>query len=270
MRTTFYIEKMDCSAEEQMVRMRLADLVGIQYLEFNLPERTLTVYHVDSRGEIGSALVGLGLGMEETEHEEGASLPAEIRNQPAEKRPLVAALVINAVLFAGELVAGLLAGSMGLVADSLDMLADAVVYGLSLMAVGGSMIKKKQVARWSGYFQFALAVLGLIEVGRRFATGEGIPDVTTMIAVAALALVGNVATLALLSKTRREEAHMQASWIFTSNDIKVNLLVMASGVLVFFLASGIPDLIAGGVIFIIVARGARQILALSRLKQERV
>lgn len=253
-----------------MVRMRLTDLVGIQYLEFNLSERRLTVYHIDNRREIGSALASLGLGMEETEHEEGASLPAEIRSQPAEKRPLVAALVINAVLFAGELIAGLLAGSMGLVADSLDMLADAVVYGLSLMAVGGGTSKKKQVARWSGYFQFGLAVLGLVEVGRRFASGEVIPDVTTMIAVAALALVGNVATLALLSKTRREEAHMQASWIFTSNDIKVNLLVIASGVLVFFMASPIPDLIAGGVIFVIVARGARQILALSGSNQERV
>ena len=126
------------------------------------------------------------------------------------------------------------------------------------------MSRKKQVARWSGYFQFGLAVLGLVEVGRRFLGGEVFPDFTTMIVVAALALVGNVATLLLLAKTRREEAHMQASWIFTSNDIKVNLLVIVSGVLVFFMASRIPDLIAGAIIFMIVARGARQILALSR------
>ena len=153
---------------------------------------------------------------------------------------------------------------MGLVADSLDMLADAFVYALSLMAVGAAISRKKQVARWSGYFQFGLAGLGLVEVGRRFIGAESVPDVTTMIVVATLALVGNVATLLLLAKTRREEAHMQASWIFTSNDIKVNLLVIASGGLVFFMASRIPDLVVGAIIFVIVARGARQILALSR------
>ena len=93
--------------------------------------------------------------------------------------------------------------------------------------------------------------------------GEGVPDVTTMIVVAALALVGNVATLVILSRARRGEAHVEASWIFTSNDIKVNGLVIASGLLVWATASRIPDLLAGALIFLIVARGARQILALS-------
>jgi Co/Zn/Cd efflux system component len=34
---------------------------------------------------------------------------------------------------------------MGLVADSLDMLADAFVYGLSLFAVGAAVSRKKRV-----------------------------------------------------------------------------------------------------------------------------
>lgn len=264
MKTTYYLEKMDCSAEEQMVRMKLAYIEEVKELEFDLPQRQLTVYHTDNRRAIGSALESLGLGLEEIEHDAGATVATGLQSSKEEKWPLVAALVINAFFFLGEFIAGLLGDSMGLVADSLDMLADAFVYGLSLMAVGAAMSRKKQVARWSGYFQFGLAVLGLFEVGRRFMGAEAVPDVTTMIVVAALALVGNAVTLLLLAKTRREEAHMQASWIFTSNDIKVNLLVIASGVLVFFMASRIPDLVVGAIIFVIVARGARQILALSR------
>ena len=41
---------------------------------------------------------------------------------------------------------------MGLVADSLDMLADSFVR-ISLFAVGGTVIKKKRIARIAGYFQ---------------------------------------------------------------------------------------------------------------------
>jgi Co/Zn/Cd efflux system component len=160
-------------------------------------------------------------------------------------------------------VAGFLAGSMGLVADSLDMLADAIVYALSLMAVGAAASRKNQIARWSGYFQFGLAVLGLGEVVRRFLMAEGVPDVATMIGVAALALLGNVATLLILRRVRSGEAHVEASWIFTSNDIKVNGLVILSGGLVYVTASAVPDLVAGGFIFLIVARGAWRILSLS-------
>jgi Co/Zn/Cd efflux system component len=106
-------------------------------------------------------------------------------------------------------------------------------------------------------------VAGLVEVGRRFIGAEAVPDFTTMIVVAGVALIGNVATLYILSRARRGEAHMEASWIFTSNDVKVNLLVIASGIIVYATASRIPDLVAGGLIFLIVANGARKILALS-------
>lgn len=260
--TTYHIKKMDCAAEEQMVRMCLKGTDVIERLAFDLPARRLTVYHIGDAADITAALGRLGLGTSQV----GTTEPVDDTLEAAsddEKRPLVAALAINAAFFVGEIMAGFLAGSMGLVADSLDMLADALVYALSLAAVGGPMMSKKQLARYSGYLQFGLAVFGLVEVTRRFVMGEGIPDVTTMIVVAALALLGNVATLLILSRARRGEAHVEASWIFTSNDIKVNGLVIASGLLVWATASRIPDLLAGALIFLIVARGARQILALA-------
>lgn len=53
-----------------------------------------------------------------------------------ERRTLVILLSINAIMFVIELVIGWIAQSTGLIADSLDMLADAAVYGISLYAVG--------------------------------------------------------------------------------------------------------------------------------------
>ena len=263
-RTTYHIEKMDCAAEEQMVRMRLDGFDGVQRLAFDLPARRLDVFHSGDRFGLTAALEDLGLGAREIEHVDAGADDLAAAPDEEERKPLVAALAINAAFFVGELTAGLLAGSMGLVADSLDMLADALVYALSLAAVGHVVHRKKRVARWSGYFQLGLAVFGLIEVGRRFAVGEGTPDFTAMMVVAALALAGNVITLLILRRAKRGEAHVEASWIFTSNDIKVNGLVIASGFLVWATASRIPDLLAGGLIFLIVANGARRILALSR------
>ena len=265
---TYHIEKMDCAAEEQQIRMQLEGLQSIEHLAFDLSARQLTVYHTHSNVDaITAALERLRLGTDLVENTEGPNIASDglpsATAPGAERRALWAALAINASFFVTEFGAGILADSMGLVADSLDMLADTVVYALSLMAVGAAASRKHQIARWSGYFQFGLAVVGLGEVIRRFLGAGGIPDVPTMIGIAALALLGNVATLLILRRVRNGEAHMEASWIFTSNDIKVNALVILSGGLVYITRSPIPDLVVGGFIFLIVARGAWQILSLA-------
>ena len=154
---------------------------------------------------------------------------------------------------------------MGLVADSLDMLADSFVYGISLLAVGGSVIKKKKIARLAGYFQVTLAFIGFIEVIRRFIGAEQVPDFRTMIIISILALIANGACLYLLQKSKsKEEAHMKASTIFTSNDVIINLGVITAGVLVLWLDSNKPDLIIGTIVFILVVQGAIRILKLGK------
>ena len=162
------------------------------------------------------------------------------------------------------IVAGILAGSMGLVGDSLDMLADAIVYGLSLLAVGKALSRKKQVAKLSGYFQLLLALIGFAEVIRRFLGFADMPVFEAMIIVSAFALIGNVVSLILINKAKSSEAHMRASAIFTSNDIIVNLGVILAGVFVNVTATRYPDLVIGGVLFVVVARGAIRILKLSK------
>jgi len=153
---------------------------------------------------------------------------------------------------------------MGLVADSLDMLADSFVYGLSLIAVGGTVLKKKRIAKYAGYFQITLAIIGIVEVIRRFLGYEALPVFSTMIIVSVFALIANGICLYLLQKSKSQEAHMRASMIFTSNDIIINLGVITAGVLVNWLHSGIPDLIIGIIVFGLVIQGAFRILKLSK------
>ena len=57
---------------------------------------------------------------------------------------------------------------------------------------------------------------------------------------------------------------MQASMIFTSNDVIINTGVILAGFLVHWLHSGIPDLVIGMIVFVVVIQGAVRILKLSR------
>jgi Co/Zn/Cd efflux system component len=254
---------MDCAADEQVVRMRLEDVDAVERLTFDLNRRTVTAAHRGDRATIKLALDALEMGAVEVATGKARRTRPD-RGSGAEKRALGLALAINLPLFGAEFGAGVLADSIGLVADSLDMLADASVYALSLLAVGHRAQRKRRLARASGYLQLTLAVAGLLEVVRRALGEEPLPDARIMVAIAALALVGNVATLMLLRRVRSEEFHLQASWIFTANDIRVNALVILAALAVAITDSEVPDLLAGGVIFAIVANGARRILALSR------
>jgi len=256
---------MDCPTEENLVRLKLEPMACVHGLEFDISQRILTVFHTGSIAQIAQALDSLNLGATPLETVTIAqNLSQQISRQTTQRNVLWAVLIINASFFAAEITAGLISDSMGLIADSLDMLADAFVYGLSLLVVGATEIRKKQIARWSGYFQLSLATFGLIEVLRRFVSLDKLPNFRIMVIVSLLALVANALCLYLLQRAKSHEVHMQASLIFTSNDIIINLGVVAAGVLVDWLNTGIPDLIIGAVVFVIVVRGGLRILALSQ------
>lgn len=177
----------------------------------------------------------------------------------AERRTLRWLLAINALMFGVEITMGFLAHSTALLADSLDMLADATVYGISLAAVGGSKGGKIRAAFMSGAFQITLAVLVLVDVVRRFIWGSD-PESFWMMGIGAIALVANVFCLVLISKHRQGEVHMRASWIFSRNDVIANLGVIAAGALVFLFGSRLPDLIMGLLITGLVLRGGIDII----------
>jgi len=253
---------MDCSAEEQMIRMKLEGIEAIQSLNFNIPNRTLEVYHENSRNEIEQVLDSLGLGSKLDSSEEATLSPVSSDEQK-QKNILWWVLGINFLFFIIEMTAGWIVNSMGLIADSLDMLADSSVYALSLLAVGAAVARKKKVAKISGYLQMGLASLGFLEVLRRFLGVGEMPDFQWMIIIASTALVANMFTLWLITKAKSKEAHMQASSIFTSNDIIVNGGVILAGILVYALDSRWPDLLIGAIVFSFVMRGAVRILKLS-------
>lgn len=262
-KTIFEITKMDCPSEENLIRMKLDGISNIANLDFDIPNRKLTVFHNGQIYQIEKSILELNLGgkkisTEQTDH-------TEFKENANQKKLLWAVLGINFAFFLIEMTTGLISKSMGLFADSLDMLADSFVYGISLFAVGGTLTRKKRIAKLAGYFQITLAIIGFIEVLRRFFGIEQIPEFSTMIIVSIFALIANGICLYLLQKSKsKEEAHMKASMIFTSNDVIINLGVITAGVLVNWLNSNKPDLIIGTIVFAVVIQGAIRILKLGK------
>lgn len=183
-----------------------------------------------------------------------------------ERKTLIILLLINAFMFVIELTLGWLAQSTGLIADSLDMFADATVYGLAMYAVGQGIVKQAKAAKISGYLQIILGAGVMFEVLRRLLFGSE-PQSALIITVGALALLANIICLVIISKHRDSGIHMRASWIFSTNDVIANLGVIISGVLVFIVGNRYPDLIVGTIISIIIIRGGITILREAKTTQ---
>jgi Cation efflux family len=263
----FTVPKMDCPAEENMIRIALEPIQPTVILDFDTPNRYLKVYHSDNLQEVESRLASLGLGarlnstrLTKEDELSRASISA-IDADASESRVLKQLLAINAVMFLIEIVVGWWAQSTGLIADSLDMFADAAVYGVALYAVGHSIRMKVRAAHFAGWLQLILAFGALFEVGRRFLYGSE-PVSTLMIGFGVVALIANTACLLLIAKKKDSGAHMKASWIFSANDVIANLGVILAGALVAFTGSRYPDLVIGLLIGLVVLNGARKILKL--------
>jgi Co/Zn/Cd efflux system component len=178
-------------------------------------------------------------------------------------------LAINGLMFFTEFGLGWLAQSTGLIADSLDMLADASVYALSLGAIGRAAVLKVRAALISGLLQLALALTVMVDVLHRFIAGSD-PLSGLMMAVGLLALLANVTCLRLIAKHRDGEVHMRASWIFSKNDVIANCGVILAGLLVALTGSNYPDLAIGLLITCLVAWGGVQIVREARQSSRHV
>ena len=185
----------------------------------------------------------------------------------AQKSVLKQLLIINGVMFVSELIIGLIADSSGVIADSIDMLADCLVYAVSLYAVGAANSVKIGAARASGLFQIVLAMSILVDVGRRVIFGSE-PSSPLMFCISIVALAANAYCLILLSRQKNREVHIQASWIFTRSDVVANSGVILAAVIIYFSQSRWPDLIIGAGISLFVLYGGYSILADARKEAE--
>jgi cation diffusion facilitator family transporter len=175
------------------------------------------------------------------------------------QRVLWIVLVINALMFFGEGVAGFLAHSTSLMADALDMLGDALVYGFSLFVLARSVRWQASAAMVKGEFMliFGLGVLG--EAAYK-ALNPIMPSVETMGIVGGIALVANLVCFFLLYRHRSDNINMSSTWLCSRNDLIANVGVLVAATASYLLVSRWPDIIVGVIIASLFLTSAIRIL----------
>ena len=181
---------------------------------------------------------------------------------------LYLALFINLGMFIVEMTNGLIAHSNALLADSLDMLGDAFVYGVSIAV----LLKHPSIrAKASLAKGIIMSVLGIFVVGENIfkIINPVIPTATTITAIGLMALLANLVVFVLLIKHKAKDLNVRSAWICSRNDVIANIGVIVAGLLVARFNSMWPDVIVGLIIAFIVLKSSFHIIreSLRHIKQ---
>lgn len=163
------------------------------------------------------------------------------------RRVLTIVLLINAVMFAAELGAGLWAHSSALQADSIDMLVDAIGFAASLFALNRTAQARARAGFLNASLELVLGAGILAQLGHQVVSGAA-PLGEFMIGVGAAALVANVTSGVLLMRFRDDDINMRAVWLCTRNDAIGNAATLVAGAAVMAWGLPWPDWLVGALI----------------------
>ena len=185
---------------------------------------------------------------------------AELGRKADQRRVLIIVMIINFAMFVIEFGAGVAARSSALMADSVDMFGDALVYALSLYALhrGARWEAGAAIAKGGIILMFGVSVI--VQIADRISNGVP-PSSTLMMVFGAVALVSNLSCLALLWRFRTANVNMSSTFECSRNDVASNVGVLVAAGLVALTASPWPDIVVGGVIALIFLRSAWRVLA---------
>jgi Co/Zn/Cd efflux system component len=176
------------------------------------------------------------------------------------RRVLVVVLMLNALMFVLEFGAGLAARSASLMADSVDMLGDALVFGISLFALRRSLRWRAGSALIKGGFILFMGLGVLAEIAVKMLWN--VPPVTgIMLLFGGMALVANLSCLALLWPYRRHDVNLASTFECARNDVVANLGVLAAAGLVMVTDSAWPDVAVAAAIAFMFLRSSLRVIA---------
>ena len=180
----------------------------------------------------------------------------EIRPVHAQQRRVLRVVLwINLGMFVAELVAGIIAHSTALLADSVDMLGDAIVYGFGLYVIARAPVWQSRAALLKGIIMAAFGIGIVVEVAAKLARGLT-PEAAIMWAVALAALVANASVLVLLGRHRADDINMRSAWLCSRNDVIANGGVLLAALGVGLSGSAWPDILVGLGIAVLFATSA--------------
>lgn len=181
------------------------------------------------------------------------------------RRVLWIALFINILMFGVELVSSMKAGSVSLLADSMDFLGDAGNYAVSLFVLGMATIWRSRAAYAKGVVMGAFGVLVLARA-LWIGLGSHVPEAETMGIISIIAFAANGVVALLLYAFRNGDANMRSVWLCTRNDMIANLAVLLAAIGVFGTKAGWPDIAVASIMAFLGLSSARDIMGRARLE----
>jgi Co/Zn/Cd efflux system component len=174
------------------------------------------------------------------------------------RRVLIVVMMLNLMMFVIEFGAGLIADSAALMADSVDMLGDGLVYGISLYALEKSLKWRAGMALIKAGFILALGLGVVFEIATKVLWGQ--PPVSgLMLVFGTMALVANVSSVALLWPYRRHDVNLSSTFECSRNDVFANIGVIAAALIVSATHSVWPDVAIAAVIAFLFIRSALKV-----------
>lgn len=179
------------------------------------------------------------------------------------RRILWVALLTNAAMFAVEVAASVISGSVSLQADALDFLGDSANYAITLFVLGASLRTRSKAALFKAGTMAAFGIWVLGSAAYR-AIAQTVPDAAVMGAVGLLALAVNVGVAVMLFRYRDGDSNRRSIWLCSRNDAIANIAVIFAASGVFLTATGWPDIAVAAVIAGLNVSAAAQVLRHAR------
>lgn len=152
---------------------------------------------------------------------------------------------LNLAYFGVELAVALSAGSVSLLADSVDFLEDTAINLLVAVALGFPLARRAVAGKVMAAVLLGPALFAAWEAARRFG-GPVAPEVVPVVLASLGAVVVNGVSAWLLVRVHHRGGSLgRAAFLSARNDVLVNVAVVAMAVVTAWTGSGWPDLVLG-------------------------
>lgn len=171
--------------------------------------------------------------------------------------------LLNFCYFFVEFLVALAAGSVSLLADSVDFLEDTSINLLIFLALGWALAKRAMAGKLMALVILVPAAVAGVEAVKRFSDPVA-PAVWPIVLASVGAIAVNGTAAWLLVRVRHHGGSLsRAAFLSARNDVLVNLAVIAMAIITAATGSGWPDLILGCAIILLALHAAWEVWEVS-------
>jgi Co/Zn/Cd efflux system component len=191
------------------------------------------------------------------------AMPAQQPEGRRLRRTVLAVAVLNLSYFFVEFTVALVAGSVSLLADSVDFLEDTAINLLIFIALGWPLARRAAMGKAMALIILGPAAVAAWKAIQRFADPVA-PDVMPVVLASLGAIAINGTSALLLVKVRHHGGSLsRAAFLSARNDVLVNVAIIVMAVITLWTASGWPDLILGCFIILLALYAAHEVWEVS-------